>query len=282
MATTFKAACIQMTSGDVMDENIAQLEALLQQAVAENAALIATPENTFYMRREGTNAAAIVAMEEHAGIRFARNWAARNKRWLIIGSIRCSVEHSEKSANRQVVIAPDGRIAAVYDKLHLFDVELAGGHSYRESSQFVAGDEAVMLRTGDVGALGLSICYDVRFPNLYRTLARAGAEILTVPSAFTRVTGQAHWHVLLQARAIESAAYLLAPAQCGVHPGGRETYGHALIVNPWGEILAQAGDAPGVITAEINLAEVARIRAQLPALAHHRDDVLLREQNYQA
>lgn len=271
MNAPFTAACIQMTSGDDVSQNIAQLEPLLNEAVAKGAALIATPENSFYMRREGTATAPLLPTEEHAGIMFARAWAATHKVWLIIGSIRASTRGSEKAANQQVVIAPDGRIAAHYNKLHLFDVTLQGGHSYRESAQSIAGDEAVLCPS-ELGTLGLSICYDVRFPNLYRSMALAGAEIFTVPSAFTRPTGAAHWHVLLRARAIENAAFVLAPAQCGTHPGGRETYGHSLILNPWGEVLAEAvNDAPQVITATIDMVELKRVREQLPVLQHHRD-----------
>ncbi len=170
-----------------------------------------------------------------------------------------------------MLVAPDGGIAAFYDKLHLFDVTTPDGKTYHESSQALHGGEPVVARTS-LATLGLTICYDVRFPGLYRALALAGAEVFTVPSAFTRPTGKAHWHTLLRARAIENAAYVLAPAQCGTHPGGRETYGHSLIVDPWGTVLAEgSAEETGVVTAEIDIAKVVQIRAQLPVLAHHRD-----------
>jgi predicted amidohydrolase len=176
----------------------------------------------------------------------------------------------EMAANRTHVIAPDGKIAAVYDKIHMFDVDLGNGESYRESATLKPGNQAV---TGDLpwGRLGLSICYDLRFPHLYRALAKAGADFLTIPAAFTRTTGKAHWHVLQRARAIETGCFVISPAQCGRHAGDRETYGHALIVNPWGEVLADAGEEPGFILAKINPAEVAEARRKIPCLTHDRD-----------
>ncbi|MBX9726567.1 MAG: carbon-nitrogen hydrolase family protein [Rickettsiales bacterium] len=265
-----RVAAIQMTSGDDMAANIAALEPLIEQAVARGAQCIATPENTFYMRREGTAAMTDGPMADHAGIRYAIGAAKQHNVWLLIGSIRAREAGMDKPFNRSVLIAPNGDIAATYDKIHLFDVTLANGQSYRESSQAVAGSQAVLADVAGV-ALGMSICYDVRFPNLYRKLALHGAEMLTVPSAFTRPTGAAHWHTLLKARAIENACYVVAPAQCGTHPGGRETYGHSLIIDPGGEVLAEASaDMPEVIVATIDPARVAEVRAQIPVLAHHR------------
>lgn len=175
-----------------------------------------------------------------------------------------------KALNRSVLVGPDGRIAAYYDKLHLFDVTLPNGDSYRESSQAQAGAQPVLVHT-PLATLGLSICYDVRFPALYRELARAGAEILAVPAAFTRPTGAAHWEILLRARAIENACYVMAPAQAGMHPGGRETHGHSLIIGPWGDILAEGNaEGPQVITAEIDRDHLRGVRTQLPVLEHHR------------
>jgi predicted amidohydrolase len=168
------------------------------------------------------------------------------------------------------LVAPDGTIAATYDKVHLFDVTLPGGQQYRESSQAAAGAHAVVAALPSL-PLGMSICYDVRFPYLYQALAAQGAMMLSVPSAFTRPTGQAHWHTLLKARAIENACYVVAPAQCGTHPGGRETYGHSLIIDPWGEVLAEAvEDVPQVIMATLDPAKVMAVRAQIPVLAHRR------------
>ncbi len=266
----FVAAAIQMTSGDDIAANIAQLEPLLADAVGRGAQVITTPENVFYMRREGTAATVDVSMADHAGVVWAKSAAKLYKIWLLIGSIRAKEAGMEKPFNRSILISPEGEIAATYDKLHLFDVTLDDGHHYRESSQAVAGDAARVAVTG-FASLGLSICYDLRFPQLYREEALKGATVLMVPSAFTRPTGEAHWHTLLRARAIENACYVIAPAQCGVHPGGRETYGHSLIIDPWGEILAEASaDQPGVITAIIDPARVAQVRAQIPVLAHHR------------
>lgn len=267
----FTIAAIQMTSGDDIAANIAALAPLVEAAVARGATLIATPENSFYMRREGTAAMADVPMVEHAGVRWACSAAKAHGVWLLIGSLRAREVGMEKPFNRSILVSPTGEIAATYDKLHLFDVTLADGHAYRESSQAVAGDAPVVAPT-PMANLGLSICYDLRFPNLYRQLALAGAEVLMVPSAFTRPTGAAHWHTLLRARAIENACYVVAPAQCGSHPGGRETYGHSLIIDPWGEIIAQASaDQPGVITAVLDPARIAAVRAQIPVLAHHRE-----------
>lgn len=267
---TFKAAAIQMTSGDDIAANIAALEPLLDDAVAMGARFIATPENVFYMRREGTVKIPDVPMLDHPGVQWAKAAAKTRAVWLLIGSIRAKEEGMEKPFNRSILIAPTGEIAATYDKIHLFDVTLANGQRYEESAQAVAGTHPVAAAMGEA-MLGLSICYDLRFPTLYTTLSQAGANLLTVPSAFTRPTGEAHWHTLLRARAIENACYVVAPAQCGVHPGGRETYGHSVIIDPWGEILAEAsGDAPGVITAEIDLARVAAVRAQIPVLEHRK------------
>lgn len=267
----FTAAAIQMTSGDDITANIAQLEPLLLEAVAKGAALITTPENTFYMRREGMAAAADVPMAEHAGVAWAKAAAKTHGVWLLIGSIRARETGMDKPFNRSILIAPDAEIAATYDKLHLFDVTLADGHSYRESSQAVAGATPALAQT-PLATIGLSICYDLRFPQLYRQLALQGATLLTIPSAFTKPTGAAHWHTLLRARAIENACYVIAPAQCGTHPGGRETYGHSIIIDPWGEVLAEASaDQPGVISATIDPARVAAVRAQIPVLEHHRE-----------
>lgn len=258
-----------MTSGDDIPANIAQLAPLLDAAVAQGASFVATPENTFYMRREGTAAMADVPMLQHPGVQWAMAAAKARTIWLLIGSIRAREVGMDKPYNRSILIAPDGRIAAHYDKIHLFDVTLPDGKEYRESSQAEPGKPMALAQLPEI-TLGMSICYDLRFPFLYRQLALAGAGLLAVPSAFTRPTGAAHWEILLRARAIENACYVIAPAQCGQHPGGRETYGHSLIIDPWGEVLAQAGDMPGVITATIDPARVAAVRAQIPVLSHHR------------
>lgn len=259
-----------MNSGDGIAQNIAQADRLLREAVAKNASLVALPENAFFMRREGTVVTDDVGMQAHAGIVWAQQAAKENGIWLLVGSIRALEAGHSTPHNRSVMIAPDGSIAGVYDKLHLFDVTLPDGQSYRESSQAQPGAQPVLLQT-PLATIGLSVCYDVRFPQLYRALAQAGAQILAVPAAFTRPTGEAHWHVLLRARAIENACYVIAPAQAGEHPGGRTTYGHSLIIDPWGTILAEGdGDGAQVITAMIDPAQVAARRAQLPVLQHER------------
>lgn len=265
---SYIAACIQMTSGDDVAANIAQCEALLQDALAQKATFIALPENAFYMRREGTVSGGIYKINDHPGVQWAQKIAAQHNVWILIGSIRAKTSPEAKPMNRSVLVSPQG-IAATYDKLHLFDVTLPDGTNYRESAQSAAGEHAVLART-PLGSIGLSICYDLRFPHLYRELALGGAEILLVPSAFTRPTGAAHWHALLRARAIENGAYVIAPAQYGEHPGGRTTYGHSLIIDPWGNILAEAGDEPCVIAATIDLEKVSEVRKQLPMLQHHK------------
>jgi predicted amidohydrolase len=268
--TKFIAAAIQMTSGDDIDANIVAAQALIGEAAALGASFIALPENAFYLRREGTVAHPDKPMAEHAGVRAMQELAKAQQVWILIGSIRAKEAGMDKPFNRSLLIGDDGRIAATYDKLHLFDVTLPGGQRYEESAQAVEGAGPVLVRA-PFAKLGMSVCYDLRFPSLYRSLALAGAEILLVPSAFTRPTGEAHWRTLLTARAIENAAFVIAPAQCGTHPGGRETYGHSMIIDPWGKVLAEAdGTHPGVIAVEIDLARVAEVRAQIPVLAHHR------------
>jgi len=268
--TQFMAAAIQMTSGDDIAANIVAAEELIRRAIAAGAQFVALPENAFYLRREGTVSLPDVAMAEHAGVAAMRALAKAQGIWILIGSIRAREAGMDKPYNRSVLIDTVGEVRASYDKLHLFDVTLPNGQRYEESAQAVCGAVPVVVNT-PLAAFGLSVCYDLRFPQLYRALALAGAEVLTVPSAFTRPTGEAHWRTLLIARAIENGAFVIAPAQCGTHPGGRETYGHSMIIGPWGEVLAEVdGDMPGMITAEIDTARVAEVRAQLPVLLHHR------------
>ncbi len=266
----FNAAAIQFTSGDDIAENITRLTPLVEEAVAQGATLVMTPENIFYMRREGTARMEDVPMLAHPGVLWAQEVAKRHGIWLHIGSIRAREAGMEKPFNRSLLISPEGAITATYDKIHLFDVTLADGNRYLESSQAVPGEQAVTAALPSA-VLGFSICYDLRFPALYQALSARGATLLTVPSAFTRPTGEAHWHTLLRARAIENACYVIAPAQCGAHPGGRETYGHSLIIDPWGEVLAEASaEQPEVLIAPIDPSRVARARAQVPVLEHRR------------
>jgi predicted amidohydrolase len=265
----FTAACVQMTSGREPAGNIAAASALIREARAAGADLIMTPEitNMLEPKREAMLAKAAPEAEDTALAAF-RALAEELQVWLLIGSLAIRVA-ADKAANRSFLIGPDGSIAARYDKIHMFDVNVADGQSYRESRAFQAGGQAVIADL-PWGRLGMTVCYDVRFAYLYRVLAQAGAAFLSVPAAFTKVTGEAHWHVLLRARAIETGCYVFAPAQCGTHAEGRQTFGHSLIVAPWGDVLADGGEAPGVILAEIDPARVESARAMVPALRHDR------------
>ncbi len=262
----FTAACIQLTSGSDMDANIAAVSELVRTAAGNGADFIATPENTNLLLLDNDERFQKVHPQtDDPALRTLRALAEELRKWLLIGSLAIRVGDA-KVANRSFLIAPDGSIAAHYDKIHMFDVDLPGGERYRESSVYEAGTELVLAGL-PWGQVGLSICYDLRFPQLYRQLAQRGAGFLTVPAAFTRQTGQAHWHILLRARAIETGSFVIAPAQTGDHDCGRQTFGHSLIISPWGEVLADAGEDVGVVTAEIDPTLVKDARAQIPALA---------------
>ncbi len=271
----FKAALVQLRSGRSLEANLAEAERLVREAAAAGAHYIQTPENTGIMELDRALLFAAVAPGRiEPAVARLRALAKNLGVWLHIGSLALQVAEG-KLANRSLLIAPDGRIAASYDKIHMFDVDLAGGERYRESERFEPGTTAVVCTT-PFASIGLTICYDLRFPALYRTLAEAGAEIIAVPSAFTRQTGEAHWDVLLRARAIETGCYVLAAAQGGRHQNGRETHGHSIAISPWGEVLAQAGSEPGVILAEIDLAAVRAARQKIPALEHARPFTVVR------
>jgi predicted amidohydrolase len=265
----FRAALVQLRAGRSIESNLAQAEALIKRAAKGGALYVQTPENTTLMELEPERLFALLQSEEES-VPLARlkALAAELGIWLHVGSLGTRLDEKQV-ANRSYLIDPKGEIAARYDKLHMFDVDLAGNESYRESRYFRPGAKAVLVDL-PFGRLGLSICYDLRFPALYRELASAGAEFIAIPSAFTRQTGQAHWHVLVRARAIETGAFVLAATQGGLHENGRSTYGHSLIVSPWGEILAEAGEDPGVVFAEIDLAASAEARARIPCLKHGR------------
>ncbi|HAE94330.1 MAG TPA: amidohydrolase [Hyphomonas atlantica] len=254
-----------------MEANIDHATALIREAAGKGARFIATPEMTNLLDiRPGKARPKIVAESDDKTLAALRALADELGIWLLIGSIAVTVEGEERLANRSFLIAPDGSVRARYDKIHMFDVEVGDGQSYRESRSYRPGERAVLAET-EFGKLGMTICYDVRFPHLYRKLAQAGAEILTIPAAFTRVTGEAHWHTLVRARAIETGSFVLAPAQGGKHEDGRETFGHSLIVSPWGDVLAEkADDEPGVIVADIDLDAVAKARARIPSLGNDR------------
>jgi len=264
---TFRAALVQLRSSRDPDVSIAEAEPLIREAAAQ-ADYVLTPENTSLMElRTEALFAAIAPEEETSPLQRLRDLAAESHIWLHIGSLPVLVEE-RRAANRSFLVAPDGVVAARYDKIHMFDVDLGGGESYRESRNYRPGREAVLADL-PWGRLGLTTCYDLRFPEQYLALAQAGADFITVPSAFTRQTGAAHWHVLLRARAIETGCFVLAAAQGGCHDNGRETYGHSLIVGPWGEVIAEIpDDEPGVIVTEIDPRQVAAARGKIPALKH--------------
>ncbi len=266
---SFKAACLQVNAGNDLKENVDVALGLVQRAADDGADLVLMPENVTMMewgRRAITEKAQ--TEEDHEGLAAFREAARSHGIWLHCGSLSISLPDG-RVANRTYVVDPAGEIVARYDKIHMFDVDLGNGERYAESSTFAPGDGAV---TVDLpwGRLGLTICYDLRFPALYRTLAQADVHFITVPSAFTQVTGEAHWHVLLRARAIETGSYVFAPAQTGLHPGDRATFGHALIIDPWGKVLADGGKDVGVVSAEIDAGLVAKIRKKMPSLSHDR------------
>ncbi|HVM79601.1 MAG TPA: carbon-nitrogen hydrolase family protein [Stellaceae bacterium] len=270
MSGQFKAACLQLNSGRDVAPNIECLVTLARRARDQGAELIMTPEVSDMiepdrkLRFEKARAEA-----EHPMLAAARELARELEAHLLLGSIVVKLE-AETLANRSFLIRPDGEIARRYDKIHMFDVDLPNGERYRESVVFRPGAAAAVTPL-PWGVLGMTVCYDLRFPHLYRALAQAGADFLTIPAAFTVPTGRAHWHVLVRARAIENGCFVFAPAQWGEHANGRRTYGHSLIVAPWGEVLAEAEDGTGVILAEIDPAKVLEARRQVPSLSHDRN-----------
>jgi predicted amidohydrolase len=266
VSTPFTAACIQNCASKDREATVADAAARVREA-AERAQLVCLPEFFSCLTLENRRLFADPHPEDiHPVLASFRELAAELDVWLLLGSL--AVDTAGGVRNRSFLLNNEGVVAARYDKVHLFDVDLKNGERYRESDSFSAGAEAVTAAT-PWGTLGLSICYDLRFPHLYRELAKSGADFLTIPAAFTRTTGRAHWHVLIRARAIENGSYVFAPAQCGRHGEG-ETFGHSLIVDPWGEVLADAGDRPGTIYAEVNAARVAEVRSMIPALRHDR------------
>ncbi len=265
----FKAAMIQMRSGIAPAANLDACVRMIGEAKSAGADYVLTPEMTNIMevKRERLFAT-IVDEDADTSLATFRELARKLGIYVHVGSLAIKLT-SEKAANRSFLIAPSGDIAARYDKIHMFDVDLANGESYRESRSYRPGELAV-LSDLPWGRLGLTVCYDLRFPALYRALAEAGASMLAIPSAFTLQTGEAHWHVLIRARAIENGCFVFAAAQGGKHENGRDTFGHSLIVDPWGRILAEGAAQPGVVMAEIDLAEVSKARARIPSLQHGR------------
>jgi deaminated glutathione amidase len=267
--STFKAAMIQMRSGLTPAANVDDAVRLIGEAKTAGADYVLTPEMTNILAAKREQLFAVVVEEEvDASLATFRELARKLGIFVHIGSLAIKIS-PDRAANRSFLIDPKGDIAARYDKIHMFDVDLAGGESYRESRNYRPGEMAVLADL-PWGRLGLTVCYDLRFPALYRALAEAGATVLAIPSAFTKQTGEAHWHVLVRARAIENSSFVFAAAQGGRHENGRDTYGHSLIVDPWGRILAEGGTEPAVVMAEIDPAEVANARARIPSLQHGR------------
>jgi predicted amidohydrolase len=277
MNSVFTASCIQFTSARDYEPNIRVASDFIRRARDAGADLVLTPENTGLTEPVG-KLRRDKAREEgnHPVLTALREVARETGVWLLIGSLAIDLsrepgeaEGERRLANRSYLIDPNGAVVARYDKVHMFDVDLAGGESYRESNAFRPGGQSVLAET-PWGVLGMTVCYDLRFPHLYRALAQAGADFLAIPSAFTVPTGKAHWHVLMRARAIETGCYVFAPAQWGEHAEGRRTYGHSLIVDPWGEVVADGGEGVGIISARIEPAAIAKARRMVPSLKHDR------------
>jgi len=266
---TFKAALIQMRSGVTPAANLDAAARMIDEAKLAGADYVQTPEMTNIMDGQRERFFATIQDEDtDTSLAAFRDLARKHRIFVHVGSLAIKLA-PEKAANRGFLINPKGDITARYDKIHMFDVDLAGGESYRESRNYRAGEIAV---NADLpwGRLGVTICYDLRFPALYRALAEAGATMLAIPSAFTKQTGEAHWHVLMRARAIENGCFVLAAAQGGKHENGRETFGHSLIVDPWGRVLAEGGAEPGIVMAEIDQTLVTQARSRMPSLQHGR------------
>ena len=271
MAETLRVGCVQLTSTTRIDANVELSTALIREAHGAGAQFIAMPEVVNLCQLRGDQAVAAANPEDsEPSLRAYRGLAAELGVWILVGSIAIKLPDDERLANRSYLIDDRGGIVARYDKIHMFDVNLANGETFRESRTYRPGGEAVVAGT-PWGVLGMTVCYDVRFPYLYRLLAHAGARMISVPSAFTRRTGQAHWHILLQSRAIETACFVIASAQCGDHEDGRKTYGHSLILSPWCEVLADGGEAPGVVIADLDFAAVDKARSMIPSLDHDRE-----------
>jgi predicted amidohydrolase len=269
MSKRFTVACVQVTAGQDVTANVDAAVALARQARDAGAEFILLPENVALMEpKTEVIRGHAVAAEDHPLLTRFGDLARELDVWLLAGSLPTRSPDG-RIANCSTLLDPNGDVVRSYDKIHMFDVDLPSGESYRESKTYQPGEEGCLAEL-PWGVLGMTVCYDLRFPQLYRSLAQAGAQFLSVPAAFTKVTGEAHWHVLLRARAIENGCFVLAPTQCGLHYGTRRTYGHSLIIDPWGEVLADGGDEVGIITAEIDPAKVDEVRAMIPSLGHDR------------
>ncbi|HKP24868.1 MAG TPA: carbon-nitrogen hydrolase family protein [Dongiaceae bacterium] len=269
MSQPFKVACVQNCAVAEVERNIDVAARLTRNAIERGAAIVALPEYfSGVALKDGLLHPAAFEEARHPVLQSFADLARERRTWLLLGSLGV-LAGDGRIFNRGYLLDPQGAVAARYDKIHMFDVELTQGAPLRESATIAPGDCAVLADTG-LCTMGLTICYDLRFPHLYRRLAQAGAEVLAVPAAFTKVTGEAHWHVLNRARAIENGCYVVAPCQYGTLPGGAACFGHSLIVDPWGTVLADGGDAEGIVLADIDLAEVGRARSRIPALSHDR------------
>jgi predicted amidohydrolase len=267
--SAFRVALVQMCTGRDVERNLFAASELIQEAARQGAHYVQTPEITTLMELDRSRLfAALKPDEGNPAVAHFRNLARELRVWLHIGSMAVLLPNG-KIANRSYLLTPEGAVATRFDKIHMFDVELPGGETYRESRNYEPGAAGVLAEL-PWGTLGLTICYDLRFPHLYRALAKDGADFLAIPSAFTQKTGEAHWHVLLRARAIENGCFVFAAAQAGKHESGRETYGHSLIIGPWGEILAEGGVHPSVIVADVKCGEVQEARQRIPSLQHDR------------
>jgi deaminated glutathione amidase len=266
----FRVGLVQLTTGRDVAANLVAATTLIRDAAKVGAQYVQTPEVTVLMERDSSRLFVATRPEDgNPALAHFRSLARELKIWLHIGSMGIAVS-PDKIANRAFLISPGGVIMARYDKIHMFDVDLPGGETYRESKNYRPGDQAVVADL-PWGPLGITICYDMRFPVLYRVLAHGGAKFIAVPSAFTVPTGKAHWHALLRARAIETQCFVFAAAQAGTHEGGRQTYGHSLVISPWGEILAEGdGETPSIITADIDVGLVDAAREKVPSLTHDR------------
>jgi predicted amidohydrolase len=267
MSETFRVALLQMQTGNDLAANLEAVTAMTREAAANGARFVLTPEYALMMDGSGrTMRERALAQDGSPALPQLQALAKELSIWLLAGSLTLKTD-SERIANRSILISADGVIEASYDKIHMFDATLPDGKTIKESSAYCPGARAVTADT-PWGALGLTVCYDLRFPQLYRSLAKAGARFITIPSSFQRATGKDHWHPLIQARAIENACFIFAPAMCGEHPGNRSTYGHSLVVDPWGKILADGGEAPGIVYADVDPSRVDKVRGMLPCLQH--------------
>jgi predicted amidohydrolase len=266
---SFRVGLVQMCAGLTVDRNIAEASELIREAARGGAQYVQTPEMTNILELDRERLVAAIKPEaDDPGVTQFRFLARELGIWLHVGSLALVGERG-RPVNRSLLISPEGRIDARYDKIHMFDVDLPGGETYRESANYEPGREAVVA-TLPWGQLGMTICYDLRFPQLHRALAKAGARFLAVPAAFTKPTGLAHWHTLLRARAIENQCYVFAAGQGGCHENGRETFGHSMVISPWGEVLAEADVQPAVTFADVELQRLEDVRRQVPSLRHDR------------